>query len=133
VWRRCFAGGWPSSIGCATRAVKTTYAEEWGKPKEFLLLKNIGVLSLSILGGTIIDRCMPQGKVSVSDMAHCLRQSRGRFDWSNDATGESAVVGMSGNKAAMVIASQMGKELTDETDIASISELQNQLLEDSVG
>jgi DGQHR domain-containing protein len=113
------------------RAVKITYAEEWGKPKEFLLLKNIGVLSLSILGGTIIDRCIPQGKVSVSDMAHYLKQSRGRFDWSNDATGDSAVVGMSGNKAAIVIAGHMGKELTDETDIASISELQDQLLEDT--
>ena len=113
------------------RAVKTIYAEEWGNPKEYLLLKNIGVLSLSILGGTIIDRCIPQGKAGVADMAHYLKQSRTRFNWAKDGAGESAIVGMSGNKAAMVIASEMGKELTDETDIASISELQNQLLADA--
>lgn len=114
------------------RAVKTVYADEWGNPKEFLLLKNIGVLSFSILGGTIVDRCIPQGKVGVADMSHYLKQSRARFNWDQEATGEGAIVGMSGNKAALVIASEMGKELTDETDIASISELQQQLLEESV-
>jgi DGQHR domain-containing protein len=113
------------------RAVKTVYAEEWGNPKEYLLLKNVGVLSLSILGGTIIDRCVPQGKVGIVEMAHYLKQSRTRFNWSKDATGEGAVVGMSGNKAALVIASEMGKELSDETDVATISELQYQLLVDS--
>jgi DGQHR domain-containing protein len=112
------------------RGVKTVYAEEWGNPKEFLLLKNIGVLSLSILGGTIIDRCIPQGKAGAPDMAHYLKQSRTRFNWSKEATGEGAVVGMSGNKAAMVIAAEMGKELTDNTDITSINELQQQLLDE---
>jgi DGQHR domain-containing protein len=43
------------------QAVKEAFAEEWARPKEFLLLKNIGVLSLSILGGTIIDRCISRG------------------------------------------------------------------------
>jgi DGQHR domain-containing protein len=110
------------------RAVKAVYTEEWGNPKEYLLLKNVGVLSLSILGGTIIDRCVPQGKVGVADMVHYLKQSRNRFNWSKDATGDGAVVGMAGNKAALVIASEMGKELTDDTGIASISALQEQLL-----
>jgi hypothetical protein len=110
------------------QAVKTVFAEEWGKPKEFLLLKNVGVLSIAILGGTIIDRCIPQGRANAEDMAHYLKQTRATFDWSKDATGERAVVGMSGNKAALVIASEMGKELSDDTDMATISEIQKQLL-----
>jgi hypothetical protein len=110
------------------RAVKTVFAEEWGNPKDFLLLKNVGVLSLSILGGTIIDRCIPQGKVGVADMSHYLKQSRASFDWSKEASGEKAVVGMSGNKAALIIGGVMGKELSDETEIATIGQLQSQLL-----
>ncbi|MBI1914865.1 MAG: DGQHR domain-containing protein [Planctomycetes bacterium] len=110
------------------RAVKTVFAEEWGNPKEFLLLKNIGVMSLSTLGGTIIDRCIPQGRVTVGDMARYLKQSRATFNWSKEATGDRAVVGMSGNKAALIIASEMGKELSDDTDMATISDLQQQLL-----
>ena len=113
------------------QAVKIVFAEEWGNPKEFLLLKNIGVISLSTLGGTIIDRCVPQGRIGVADMARYLKQSRGTFDWSKEATGERAVGGMSGNKAALIIASEMGKELSDDTDVATITELQQQLLAQS--
>jgi DGQHR domain-containing protein len=110
------------------QAVKTVFAEEWGNPKEFLLLKNIGVMSLSILAGTIIDRCVPQGRVRMTDMARFLKQTRARFDWSKDASGDGAVGGMSGNKAALIIASEMGRELSDDTDVATISDLQQQLL-----
>jgi DGQHR domain-containing protein len=111
------------------QAVKTVFAEEWGNPKEFLLLKNVGVMSLSILGGTIIDRCVPRSRVAANDMGHYLKQSRATFDWSKDAaSGDRAIGGMSGNKAALIIAGEMAKELSDDTDTATMSELQQQLL-----
>lgn len=69
-------------------AVKSVFSNEWANPKDYLLLKNIGVWSLSILAATIIDRSMPQGRVEVRDFALYLRQARSRFDWSKDATGE---------------------------------------------
>src|SRR6266516_32572 len=65
-------------------AVKRTFAEEWARPKDFLLLKNIGVMSMSILGGTIVDRCMARGTVSVDEMARYLRQTKTTFDWGKD-------------------------------------------------
>lgn len=110
------------------KAVKTVFAEEWANPKSYLLLKNIGVWSLSILGGTIIDRCIPRGKVSSDDMARYLRQAKSRFDWSRDAIGDRAVTGMSGNRAAMIIAGEMAAELSDETGANLIKELQDQLV-----
>ena len=61
-------------------------------------------------------------------MGRYLKQARATFNWSKDATGDRAIVGMSGNKAALIIASEMGKELSDDTDMATISELQQQLL-----
>jgi DGQHR domain-containing protein len=108
-------------------AVKNVFSEEWGNPKDFLFLKNVGVLSYSILGGTIIDRCVPRGKVDIKDFIYYLSQTRNRFNWSKKATGESSVVGMGGNKAAMVIAGALATELTDETGESVIKELQEKL------
>jgi DGQHR domain-containing protein len=106
------------------QAVKQAFALEWATPKDYLLLKNVGVWSLSILGATIIDRCMPLGKVATDDFAYYLRQARARFDWSKDATGERAVAGMNGNKAALIIAAEMAQELTAEGGNNMIREVQ---------
>ena len=108
-------------------AVKGVFSNEWANPKDFLLLKNIGVWSLSILAASIIDRCMPLGRVDTKDFARYLNQARTRFDWNKDATGDRAVSGMSGNKAALIIAAAMAEELTDETGSNMIKEIQEQL------
>lgn len=108
-------------------AIKIVFAEEWAKPKEYLLLKNIGVWSLSFLGGTIIDRCLPKGKVDINDMAFYLSQVRDTFDWKKAATGDKSVAGMSGNRAAMILAGKMAEELRDETGISTMKELQDKL------
>jgi DGQHR domain-containing protein len=109
------------------QAVKVVFAEEWANPKDYLLLKNIGVWSLSILAASIIDRCMPLGRVDVRDFARYLQQARNRFDWKKEAAGERAVVGMSGNKAALIIAAAMAEELTDESGGNMIKEIQDLL------
>jgi len=108
-------------------AVKTVFAEEWANPKEYLLLKNIGVWSLSFLGGTIIDRCIPNGKVDIDTMVYHLRHVRTTFDWRRSATGDKSIAGMSGNRAAMILAGEMAEELRDEKGISSIRELQDKL------
>lgn len=110
-------------------AVKRVFSEQWGKPKESLLLKNIGVLSLSILGGTIIDRCFARERYTIEDMATYLEQVRNRFDWDKDAApGEKAVTGMSGNQAALIIAGELSNELRDETGERVMQDLQTKLL-----
>ena len=111
------------------KAVKLVFAEEWAYPKDYLLLKNIGVLSLSLLGGTIIDRCVPRGKIGVEDMAFYLRQARSRFDWSSNASpGDRSIAGMSGNKAAMIIAGELAAELSETSGESLMKDLQEQLL-----
>jgi DGQHR domain-containing protein len=109
-------------------AVKNVFREEWARPKDYLLLKNIGVTSMSILAGTIIDRSIPLGKVDVEAMAEYLSQAHGRFDWSKDAVGERSVTGMSGNRAALIIAGEMAAELTDTGGSNIIRQLQEQLV-----
>jgi hypothetical protein len=109
-------------------AVKLTFSDEWSKPKDYLLLRNIGVMSMSLLGGTIIDKCMARTTAHVEGMARYLRQAKGVFDWSKNKTGENSISGMTGNRAALIIAGEMAKELSDETGLNAIRDLQEQLL-----
>lgn len=111
------------------KAVKIVFAQEWASPKNYLLLRNLGVLSTSILAGTILDRCLPRGKVTVEDIAYYLRQAKTRFDWSiNAEPGDRSVIGMTGQQAAMIIAGEMANELSDETGENLMKELQEKLL-----
>lgn len=112
-------------------AVKQVFYEEWGHPKEHLLLKNIGVMSLSILGGTIIDRCIARKTVDIASMARYLRQAKSRFDWRATAEGPTSLAGMSGNRAAVIVAGEMASELSDEMGGDSMQELTAQLLQGS--
>lgn len=110
------------------QAVKTVFSQEWSKPKDYMVMKNIGVLSLSILGGTIIDRCIPKGKIDVQDIIPYLKQAYVCFDWSKNATGARAVVGKSGNQAALIVAGEMASELSDTTAGNVIRDVQSNLL-----
>ena len=109
------------------QAVKTVFSEEWANYKQYLLLRNVGVWSFSFLGGSIIDRCMPNGKVEAQDFEEYLKQIRHRFDWNKEEKGERAVSGMSGNRAALIIAGEMAEELTDETGSNLMCEIQKRL------
>lgn len=108
-------------------AVKEVFEEEWAKPKEYLILRNLGVLSLSALAGTIIDRCLARQKTSDKDMKRYLEQCRGAWDWRTDATGERSVSGMSGNRAALIIAGTMAEDLTEDDGI-NFGDLTRQLV-----
>lgn len=111
------------------QAVKKVFSEEWGNPKEYLLLKNMGVWTLGIVGGTVIDRCLSRGREDVESMAKYLRQARTRFDWSRTATpGDRAVAGMGGNKAALIIAGEMAKEMSDDAGVNVLKEIEERLL-----
>jgi hypothetical protein len=111
-------------------AVKSVFTEEWAQHKDFLVLKNIGVMSLSILGGTVLDRCLARRRVEVEAMAFYLRQAKARFDWSRDGSGSDAISGMSGNRAALIIAGEMATELRDEDEeTKAMQDLTNELLD----
>lgn len=109
-------------------AVKEVYADEWAKPKEYLLLKNLGVLAFSILGGSVIDRCMARGEVEAEAMKQYVEQTVGVFDWSRDATGSNTVAGMSGNRAALLVAGELAADLTDPGESRAVQSLQDRLL-----
>lgn len=109
-------------------AVRSVYREEWDDPKGFLLLKNLGVLAFSIVGGTVIDRCMARGEVEVAGMKQYVEQTVGVFDWSKEATGSNTVAGMSGNRAALLVAGELASDLVDPGESRAVQTLQERLL-----
>jgi DGQHR domain-containing protein len=111
-------------------AVKRTFDQEWQDPKEYLLLKNLGVLVFSIVGGTVIDRSMARGEVTPEAMMYYIMQVHEHFDWSREAIGERSVVGMSGNRAALLLAGELTANMLDpDADSESVASLQAKLLE----
>jgi DGQHR domain-containing protein len=110
------------------QAVASTFSEEWESYKDYLLIKNVGVLGFSLAGGTIIDRCMARGDVTVEAMRAYTDQLVGVFDWSKDARGEKSVAGMSGNRAALLIAGELVAGLVDPGESRAVATLQESLL-----
>jgi DGQHR domain-containing protein len=109
-------------------AVRAEFEDQWQNHKEFLLLKNLGVLSLSIFGGTVIDRSMARGEVTAEAMRGYITQAKDVFDWHKDAKGERSLVGMSGNRAALIVSGELAKDLVDPGESAIVQSLQERLL-----
>lgn len=110
-------------------AVREVYPEEWNDPREHLLMKNMGVLSMAILGATVIDRCMARGEVEFEDMVKLVEQTKGSIDWSRHSTGNGSVSGMSGNRAALIIAGTLAESLHESATSIAGDRIEKQLLE----
>ena len=113
------------------QAVKQVFPEEWANPKEYLILRNLGVVSLSTLAGTVIDRCLARQRIEVGDMGRYLTQCRGTWDWRADAVGDRSVSGMSGNRAALIVAGRMAEDLAED-DGVNFGDLTRQLVANEV-
>ncbi len=109
-------------------AVKQVFSQEWTNSKEYLVLRNMGVLVLSTLGGTILDRCIPPRTVATTNMAAYLSKCYNRFNWHKDASGDRAVTAMSGNRAVLILAGELAAELQDESGNNIVQSLQAELL-----
>jgi hypothetical protein len=112
-------------------AVKAVFEEEWTNHKDYLLLRNLGVLAFSIFGGTVIDRSMARGEVTVEAMQAYIEQAKDVFDWAKSATGERSLAGMSGNRAALIVSGELAKDLVDPGESAVMKSIQERLLADA--
>lgn len=95
------------------QAVAAVYPEAFAEPRDYLIAKNIGVQALSLLAATVIDRCVIAGNVEVGHMVPFLEAAKPAVDWHKDSTD---VAGMSGNRAALLLATAMGKNLPTVAD-----------------
>jgi DGQHR domain-containing protein len=92
------------------KATVTTWPQEWETPADYLLIKGTGLLALGLLGAAVIDRCMAAGEVAQHDFEVMLEPCQAVFDWHRDAK-KGGVVGLSGNRAALMIAGELASKL----------------------
>lgn len=95
------------------QAVEAAYPEAFEHPRDYLVAKNIGVQAFSLLAATVIDRCVIAGNVEVGHMVPFLEAAKPLVDWHKDS---KDVAGMSGNRAALLLAGAMSKELPKTAD-----------------
>ncbi len=93
-------------------ATARTYAGEWADQKS-MLLKGIGIWTLSQLGAEIIDRCLVRGVIAAKledEMSEYLRQTKLVFDWRSGGD----IQGYGGQSGAQNAANKMKVALSDE-------------------
>lgn len=93
------------------QAVKAVYPEAFENPREYLVLKNLGVATFSQLAGTVIDRCYIAGDIEVGHMIPFLIAAKRAVNWHREATDAA---GMSGNRAVLLLMQRMNKELPEK-------------------
>jgi DGQHR domain-containing protein len=90
------------------QAMKEVYSEAFADPREYLILKNLGVATFSQLAGMVIDRCLVEGAVECEDMVKFIEATKGTVDWHRES---ADVAGMSGNRAVLLLAGRMSAKL----------------------
>ena len=105
-------------------AVKEVYVEEWASPKEYLLLKGLGIYAFSYVAAHVIDRCLVRGLTDVADMAAYVRQTRKVTDWSVNGVDLRGVTGLVGAK---IVGSKLCEVLSD--DLFQLDQVEQQLKE----
>jgi DGQHR domain-containing protein len=95
------------------QAVKAVYPEAFDTPKQYLVLRNLGVATFSQLAATVIDRCLIAGNVDVDHMVPFLLAAKQTVDWHPDSPD---VAGMSGNRAVLQLAGRMQAKLPKVAD-----------------
>ena len=95
------------------QAVKAVFPEAFEQPRQYLLLKNLGVSTFSQLAGMVIDRCLVAGNIEVGHMIPFLQAAKTEVNWEKESPD---VAGMSGNKAVLMLSGQMQRNLPKTAD-----------------
>jgi len=105
-------------------AVKKIYSSDWNK--DSLLLKGVGYRAMSVVGGSIIDRCLADGETDPSDMEPLVAMTRKtRFDSGStlDWSKNGPVSAYGGMKAVTLLANRILAAIApvNESTVRSLS------------
>jgi DGQHR domain-containing protein len=93
------------------QAVADVWGEEFGS-KDTLLFKSIGISTLAQVAPGVLDRLFNVGdQLDALNIAALLKSTKDAVDWGKDAHHSKGAAGMSGNRAVLLLATRMVKEL----------------------
>ena len=103
-------------------AFKDLVPKAWETPKDYIVLRGVGLWAISYLGAQVIDRALTNGKFDKESLLKILKSGKS-WDWSN----KGDFVGFSGAKGAQEISNKVARSLRDE-DQDSTEDLINKII-----
>ena len=106
------------------QAIKLWAPEPWSDPGKYLMLRGVGLWSISFLGAHVIDRALNNGHFLPEEMLKIL-QSGKSWDWSS----RGDFRGFSGRGGALKISEMIAQEFSGPESL-SLKELYGKILRD---
>ncbi len=103
-------------------AVKKWQSDAWQSPKDYILLRGVGLWAMFFIGADVIDRALSQGEYTEEELFKILSSGKA-WDWSNDGDFK----GLSGRKGAIEISNQVTSELMDKSGF-TVKSLYNKIM-----
>lgn len=105
-------------------AVKLWAPEPWSEPSKYLMLRGVGLWSISFLGAHVIDRALNNGQFLPEEMLSILESGK-RWDWSS----KGDFRGLSGRGGALKISETIAQELSGPENL-SLRDLYGKIMSD---
>lgn len=96
------------------QAIKELVPEAWEKPKDYIILRGVGLWAICYLGAQVIDIALTNKKHDVESMKKILESGK-KWNWGS----KGDFVGYSGAKGAQEIANKVGRLLKDESQVST--------------
>ena len=108
-------------------AVKKWQPRAWSSPKEYIMLRGMGLWAVCFIGAQVIDRALLQGVFKTKDMLAILRSGK---DWDWGKNGDFK--GLGGRAGALEISKMVTKKLKDQNQM-STTQLFDEIMAESKG
>jgi hypothetical protein len=107
--------------------VKKWQPRAWSSPKEYIMLRGMGLWAVCFIGAQVIDRALLQGVFKTKDMLAILRSGK---DWDWGKNGDFK--GLGGRAGALEISKMVTKKLKDQNQM-STTQLFDEIMAESKG
>ncbi len=105
-------------------AIKKWIPEAWKDPKEYIVLRGVGLWGICFIGATVIDLVLSSGQFSSESMLKILKSGK-KWDWTRKGDFE----GLSGRGGAVKMSDLVTSEFQDDKSI-SVSDLFKEIMKD---
>lgn len=106
------------------KALKKWEPEAWEHPKNYIILRGVGLWAVCFIGADVIDRTLTQGDFAVDSMVKVLKSGR-KWDWSSKGDFD----GYSGRGGAVKISDIVTSEFQEDGKM-SVSDLFNKIMKE---
>jgi len=103
-------------------SLKLWVPDAWKDPKQYIILRGVGLWGVCFIGAVVIDRVLTKGNFDEDNMLKILKSGK-KWDWSSKGEFE----GLSGRGGAVKISDMVTSEFIDEDNI-SVKELYREIM-----